>query len=320
MTWLTWRQFRLQAAVVFGAIAILGVALIITGLHLRHLYDTSGIATCGRTDECDSVRSAFLSNYHVLQSVLGPIMLLPPVVTGIFWGAPLVAREFDSGTYRLAWTQSVTRTRWLTSKVVIVGAASVAASGLLSLLITWWFSPVDLLDGSRFNAGEFTERNITPLGYAAFAFAVGVVAGLLIRRTLPAMATTLAVYIGAQITMINWIRPHLRASLHASGALQPPPAIGAKALDPEAGITHPGDWIISNQILDPSGHATHRIGINPESTCFATRTCLADYRHTVTYQPANRYWSFQWIEMSIYLGLAALLVGFCFWWIRRRIA
>jgi hypothetical protein len=42
-------------------------------------------------------------------------------------------------------------------------------------------------------------------------------------------------------------------------------------------------------------------------------------RLVVTYQPASRYWPLQWAEMSIYLVLALVLAGFCFWWIRRRL-
>ncbi|MDQ1752399.1 MAG: hypothetical protein QOE71_3455 [Pseudonocardiales bacterium] len=315
MIWLTWRQFRTQAAVVFGALAVLALVLTVTGLHLRHLYDASGIATCTTRGDCDPVTSAFMSNYSLLRQLLGPTVLVLPAITGIFWGAPLVARELESGTYRLAWTQSVSRTRWLTGKLTVVGLASIAASGLLSLLVTWWSSPIDRVNAERFKADIFNERGITPIGYAAFAFALGLVAGLLIRRTLPAMATTLVGYIAAQVAVINWIRPNLRAPLHATGALQPLP--GAGAFKPGAQLTKPGDWIISSHILDATGHATNTIRIGPDAGCVTTRTCLAGYREVLTYQPAGRYWPFQWYETSIYLSVALVLVGFTFWLIKR---
>jgi hypothetical protein len=318
--WLSWRQFRTQAIVVFGALAVFALVLIATGLRLRHWYDTSGIATCGTASECETVRGVFLAHYKQLQTLSKILLLLLPAVTGVFWGAPLVARELDTGTFRLAWTQSITRTRWMTGKIIVVGLASVAASGVLSLMVTWWFSPIDRLANNRFDTDVFDTRNIAPLGSAAFGFALGVVAGLLIRRTLPAMAVTLVGFLGTRLAMVTWVRPNLATPLHASGALAPPPAVGgAKALrvDP---MTSPGDWIISQTLIDPSGHPTHTIRFNPGDACAVTRTCLNGYRQAVTYQPADRYWPFQWYETAILAGTALVLIGFAFWWLRRRLA
>ena len=83
------------------------------------------------------------TNKHRFLQHLSLVSLLVPALIGIFWGAPLVARELEAGTFRLAWTQSVTRTRWLAVKIALVGLASVLAAGLLSLLVTWWSSPLD---------------------------------------------------------------------------------------------------------------------------------------------------------------------------------
>ena len=108
-------------------------------------------------------------------------MIVVPGVIGVFWGAPLVARELETGTYRLAWTQSVTRARWIAVKLGVVGLASMAAAGLLSLMVTWWSSPIDRVNMTLYTS--FDQRGIVPIGYAAFAFALGVLAGVLIRRT-----------------------------------------------------------------------------------------------------------------------------------------
>ncbi len=112
----------------------------------------------------------------------------------MFWGAPLIARELETGTYRLAWTQGVTRARWLITRLAVVGGASMVAAGLMSWLLTWWSSPIDTLNASRFGTTVFDSAYIAPIGYAAFGFALGVLAGVLWRRTVPAMATTLAVF------------------------------------------------------------------------------------------------------------------------------
>jgi hypothetical protein len=259
MIWFAWRQFRTQAAVVFGALAVLAVVVIVTGLQLRHWYDASGIANCAAAGDCDTVTSAFTSHYSWLQTLLGNVLIdFFPAVIGVFWGAPLIARELDTGSYRLVWTQSVTRTRWLAARITIVGAASIAAVGLLSWMVTWWFTPFDNMANNKFDPSVFSERDIAPLGYAAFAFALGVTAGLLIRRTLPAMATTLVGYIAARVVVLIWIRPHFQAPLHATGLLQAPGSDSGLVKLPGATLApQPGSWLVSSQILDPSGHPTN---------------------------------------------------------------
>jgi hypothetical protein len=102
-----------------------------------------------------------------------------PAIIGMFWGAPLIARELEAGTFRVAWTQSVTRARWLAVKLGLAGLASMAAAGLVSLMVTWWSSRVDPLDPfgmNRLQPAMFGTRGIAPIGYAAFAFVLGVTA------------------------------------------------------------------------------------------------------------------------------------------------
>ncbi len=131
-----------------------------------------------------------------------------PALIGMFWGAPLIAHELETGTFRLAWTQSVSRLRWLGVKLGLVGLASFVAAGLISLMVTWWFAPIDMVGQDRFGAGNFGVHGFVPGGYAVFAFALGAAAGLLIRRTLPAMAVTLGGFIAVRVAVTNWLRPH----------------------------------------------------------------------------------------------------------------
>ena len=150
-----------------------------------------------------------------------PLVIAIPCVLGMFWGAPLAAREFETGTFRLAWTQGVTRTRWLAVKLAVVGAASMAVAGLLSLMVTWWSSPIAAAQmDTRLDPGIFSESGIAPVGYAAFAFAFGVTAGLLSRRTLPAMAVTLAIFVAVVWFAFPFlVRPHLLPPVQATSAL-----------------------------------------------------------------------------------------------------
>lgn len=315
MIWMAWRQFRTQAAVVFGALVVVAVAVIVTGLQLRHWYDTSGIAGCSSVGDCDTVTAAFTSHYSLLQTLFGSVLIMfLPAVTGVFWGAPLVAREFDSGTYRLAWTQSVTRTRWLAAKIAVVGTASVAASGLLSWMVTWWFTPIDNVSNNKFDMTIFSQRDIVPIGYAAFAFALGLVAGLLIRRTLPAMATTLVGYIVARLVVVEWVRPHFAGTLHVTAPLQAPGQAPLARLSAASQIPT-GSWIVSSRLTDAAGHPAGPIRVTPDSPCIATHSCLAGYHQAITFQPPSRYWPFQWAETALFAGVAAILICLCFWWI-----
>ncbi|SDJ09822.1 hypothetical protein SAMN05444157_1723 [Frankineae bacterium MT45] len=323
MTWLSWRQFRTQGATVAAILAVLAVLLLFVGLDLRHLYSVSGLATCASNPNCGgSNYDAFLSHYVPVRQLLGPLLLVLPAAIGVFWGAPLVAGELESGTFRMVWTQGVSRTRWLAVKIAVVGTASVVVTALASLVVTWWYSQIDQINNSRFQSDIFNERNVAPIGYAAFAFALGLCAGILLRRTLTAMAVTLVGYIAAQAVVMTSIRPRFMAALHATGPIEPPPgaiAVAKGGLPPKA-LTDPGDWIISNSVTNAAGHSVTNIEIRPDSECANTGHCLADYHQNITYQPASRYWSFQWHEFGLYVGLTAVLIGLSFWLIRRRLS
>ena len=123
-------------------------------------------------------------------------------------GCAGIAHELETGTFRLAWTQNVSRRRWLWVKMGVVGLASALTAGLLGLMSTWWFSPIDKVSQNRFSAASFSLHGFVPGGYAAFAFALGVAAGLVFRRTLPAMAVTLVGFVVARLAVTYWVRPH----------------------------------------------------------------------------------------------------------------
>ena len=345
MIWLTWRQFRGQAWVASATLVLMAVALLFTGLHVTQLFDSGGMATCHTRASCATVSATFINQvqsdgtYKVFNAATA-IMYGVPALIGIFWGAPLVSREFEAGTFRLAWNQSVTRARWMAAKLALLSLAAIVTTGLLSLMLSWWASPIyraAALAADR-NAGTgpnhfdpllFGASGIAPVGYAAFAFALGVTLGALIRRTIPAMAATLAIFASALVAMSLWIRPHLIAPVHVISALNPANIDG---INIQAGgrmiltatVSKPGALLVSSQIIDTSG----RVFTGPptqqcEDTTASFHACSAsiaklNLRELVSYQPASRYWMFQWYETAIFLGVALGLAGFCFWWISRR--
>src|SRR5580692_9476014 len=268
MTWLTYRLFRAQAAAGVGALVIVAILAAITGPHLAHLYDTS-ITTCRAPGACTAARSALLRSDHLLQSGFGTLLGVTPFLIGIFWGAPLVTRELETGTFRLAWNQSVPRTRWMAAKLGLIGLAAITTTGLLSLMTSWWASPLyaaarqsgsNALSISRLSPLLFGAAGVVPAGYAAFGFALGVTAGVLIRRTLPAMAVTLAVFLAVQLLMPALIRPHLIPPVRGTQALS---SItfngvgdfhGGHLLLQVGSITgRAGDWITGSHAVNPAG-------------------------------------------------------------------
>ena len=331
-----WTRFRTQAAVGAGLLAIAAIVLLVTGIQLAHAYDAAA-AACKQRGNCAGLFNAFLTQgYFTAGKLLGAAGLAVPGLIGMFWGAPLVAREFETGTFRLAWTQGVTRTRWLAAKLAIAGVAAIAVGELFSLMVAWWASPIHKANPgySELTSGSF-HTGIAPAGYAAFAFALGVTAGLLIRHTLPAMAVTLAIYTAVIIVFPIWVRPHLIPPVQATVAFAPasafsmlPPTGSTRTLQLQGGQTETpaGSWLLStSQVVNQEGRPVYTVPgqacLGPSPSAPASPACTTyikslHLRQTVTYQPASRYWAFQWVETAIYLALALLLAGLCFLRIR----
>ncbi|WP_248965682.1 ABC transporter permease [Sphaerisporangium perillae] len=346
MIWLTWRQFRAAAAMMSAALAALVAFLGLTGPRLAEDYST-GIADCAAAGGgCSEFLQQFFNDYQDPFLAVTAVVLVLPALIGLFWGAPLITRELEAGTHRLVWNQSVTRGRWLAVKLGLTGLTAMTAAGLGSLAVTWWASPIDEAAANEFpRMGPllFGARGIVPIGYAAFAFALGVTVGMLVRRTLAAMAITLAVFVAVQIAMPLLVRPHLLPLTRSTTEITASNVDGVTA--PANGTTivrvtaadNTGGWLLSSHTVDASGHAVaDTIPVStpscvlgaPEPGAAWSRglsACLAEikrlgYRQQVTYHPSSRFWPFQWYETGIYTALALGLSGFCFWWIRRRLS
>ena len=356
MTWLTWRQARAPAAMMAAALALLAAILALTGSGVAHDYST-GIAACtGQSDGCSQFIQRFFHDHRGSFLAVTAVVLVLPALIGLFWGAPLITRELEAGTHRLVWNQSITRTRWLAVKLGLVGLAAVTAAGLGSLAVSWWSSPIDKTaaanDFPRMEPLVFAARGIVPIGYAAFAFVLGVTVGMVVRRTLPAMAITLTAFVAVQIAMPLLVRPHLvtpvrstieitESTLDGIAARRGGGSIQVLLRAPYTGA-YAGAWILSSHAVNASGHAVDSIRLRRAGACAPPRggpaqspagaapgaglsRCFAEikrlgYRQRVTYQPSSRFWPFQWYETAIYAALALGLAGFCFWRLRHRCA
>ena len=209
MIWLTWRQFRAQAITTTLILTTLTLYLLYLGTTTRNAYNTD-ILGCVNNCSLDDAKLRFIQAYDSFVIIPSVIVIALPAVIGIFWGAPLITRELETNTHRLVWNQSITRTRWLTTKLTIIGLIAITTTATLTLLLTWAASRYDQINGNRFDTISFASRNIAPLGYITFAFILGTTLGIFIRRTVPTMAATLLILGITQLLLPSLTRPHLR--------------------------------------------------------------------------------------------------------------
>ncbi|MER7366781.1 ABC transporter permease [Nonomuraea wenchangensis] len=347
MIWLTWRQFRGSAATTAALLVVLAVVLALTGPRLAADY-SAGIAACTQDGTCDRFYDRFFGGHETPFVGLTLVVLLLPALAGLFWGAPLISRELEAGTHLMVWNQSITRSRWLAVKLGLMGLTAATFAGLCGLMVTWWSDPLDKSAAENLALMAplvFGARGIAPMGYAAFTFVLGVTAGMLVRRTLPAMALTLAVFAAFQLAMPLLVRPHLMPPITSTFELGKTnvDSIGinrdqggfVQILLKSAVPGHAGAWVLSTDLVDASGRT---VGSGGEGAVRISTTsgpcapsaaggdpCIAEinrlgYRQQATYQPLERFWPFQWIETGIYALLTLGLSWLCFWWIRRRLS
>ncbi|TDD01656.1 ABC transporter permease [Nonomuraea deserti] len=310
MIWLTWRQHRAQLLVTAGFLALLGLLLLGSAVEARLYVAGHAAPGCpGPGVACADLEVALGRRYDAVYSVFGWMPLVLPALIGAFWGAPLLGREYERGTHRLAWTQSVPAWRWLAVKLSLLGGAVVACGLLLSLMVSLW-RPVfrDGIDSSFGNVGVFNMVGVAPAAWWLFAFMLGTAAGTFFRRTLPAMALAVAVVAATMFTLFG-VSDHYaepaRVELTGTVILDDTDArlVGASWVDPSGReIPEPGSASGCPRRVDAG-----RSSRNAE----AWQACLfgKGYRYAVYYHPPSRFWRFQWTEAGILVLASAALTG-----------
>jgi ABC-type transport system involved in multi-copper enzyme maturation permease subunit len=318
MIWLVWRQHRSQVYFAAAALAAFAVLLLVTGLQMASQYHAA-LVSCAASGTCGSLQSTLtLGSPPMVFLVL--LSMAVPAVLGVFWGAPLVARELELGTSQFAWMQSVTRQRWLAAKTGWTLLAAAAWGGAVSALVTWWSGPENALKHQNFRPGQFDIQGIVPVGYALFAVALGIAVGTLVRRVLPALAITLGVFAGVRFLIAYFVRPHYLTAITTTSSV-------SSRAEPTGSY-----WRLSQGVIGPDGRVFQDTGLaaflgstrvtipgrcrlSPHAAHpgrFADRVaCLSahGYHGFLTYQPAGRYWPFQGIETGIFVLLAAVLIA-----------
>jgi ABC-type transport system involved in multi-copper enzyme maturation permease subunit len=324
MAWVTWRQHRLALA---GMAALFGVAalfLLIRGLQMHHAY--AAVAACrpAGSGTCRQVAGDFLNTYAPgVGWILGLLQVIPALI-GAFAGAPLLAREFEAGTFRYVWTQAFGRARWTIAKLVPLAVAVMVAAGAFSVAVSWYVQPI-------FGAGDnngplyptiFDLRGVALAAWTLAAFAIGALAGILIRRVIPAMFATFAAWAGLAFATGAFLRSHYEAPVITTDPNVPQHVWVISQLWTRGG--HPASLSMINQTLHAVDIQAVTLGLfqpgpaTPASIDPVRYLIRHGYAQLTTYQPDSRFWTFQWIEGGWLLALSLLLITVTLWLVRRR--
>jgi hypothetical protein len=311
------RRFRVESVAALAALGVLGAFALVTGTMMSDQFHDSGLAECLARPgaDCESLRDEFARRFESLELLILPLVVLPALL-GAFVGAPVVAREVEQGTHRFLWTQGVTRTRWF--RTVSAGALALAAvaGGAYAAIAALWLDVTNRVTDERFGR-LYDFQGVVPIAAAVFAVAVGIAAGVVLRRTLPAMALTICVFVLVRLIIGSQLRPRFAAALTNDVA-------GSSPDDAPVGA---GAWVLSTRTLTADGVELGRDGgINlsniggrcpgldlrpgslPERD--AVDRCLdtLGVHQVTTYHPASRFWTFQLIESGVLVGLAAVSI------------
>jgi hypothetical protein len=296
------------------------IFMIVEGLHMHADYGKLGLATCGDLNgrACQVPLTIFEQRYETLAMYLPRVLEFLPGLLGMFIGAPLVARELESGTFRFAWTQGSNRVRWLVVKLAILGPLLFALAAAFSAVFSWWFGPFDQIMG-RMGAGQAYE--ISGVVFAArtlFALTLGVFVGCVLRRTIPAIVTTGVVWLAVAWPSTIYLRPLIQKPIDVPADSQ---------------LITNGGWTIHNWYQNAAGHhlSSSQLDAYIRQAQGASSTGHGDgsvgqllaqhgYAPWSSYEPNIRFWHFQTVEGMAYLALALLLGAASVWWIRRRAA
>lgn len=317
MTWVGWRLQRTEALVAAAILVAVALLLVPTGIQMANAFSHDGLAACVDNSgkfgialggPCGAL-GPFRRRFEGLGSLIAWFTLLPGLL-GVLLAAPFVL-ELENGTHRLAWTQSITRRRWIATKLGLGIVSALVAAGALIALVTWWRAPLVRLDG-RMDNTVFDGEGTVVLGYTLFAFGVAALIGAVWRRAVAALVASFGAYFAVRLFCDTWLRNRLVPPLQITWpATTAGPGVLNKAL-----------------VLDtyPSDKAGHRLSLaqpclrGPKGAI--DPSCLHGvgmYMHAV-YEPPSHFWPMQLAETGLFGGIALALILAAAWWTHERAA
>lgn len=319
--WVAWRHHRRPVLTILGVIALVAIYLLASGLQMRSAWSTVQSCTPQASKVCVLAWNSFRETYSN-PGILSALFLFAPLLIGAFTGAPLLGGELETGTFRYAWTQGAGRTRWAVA-TILTGAVAVAIlAAALGALITWHDQPLWQADvAPRLQASEFPTTGVAVVGWGLAAYGVGVLAGLLWRRVLAALATGVLTTFGlayvASTLRLHYLAPLATSSLDHVVGSQPLSQWWEKG--GSVATTGQLNSVLQaaglDQIQGGNGSSVASPGQGTDPTSY-----LLQHGYTLwtSYQPAGRYWTFQWIEFGWLTALAALLLATTLLLLRHR--
>jgi hypothetical protein len=297
MLWVVWRQHR---AAFIGVGAVLGAVilyLVLMGLKIHR--DFTALTAChpATSNACNSLASAFTSSdWKVSNGTLILVNFAPPLL-GMFAGAPLLARDLETGTFRYMWTQGAGRMRSTIARLVLLGVFVTVLAGAVGQLFAWFFQPGMQNAGMTvLKATVFDARGLVFPAWVLTAFTIGAFCGMLLRRTVPAMAVTMGAYFGLDILTWLVLRPRYPVALVTSNA----------------SLFNP----VSAQ--QPNGVSTN--SLSGTYAPWIVKTWQTGSTSWWRYIPVSRFWPMQFIEAGWLLVLSVLLIAATVWLARHRAA
>ena len=302
MIWVGWRQQRTETVIAVAILALLAAVLVPTGLQMASAYHHDGLSACsagGVSAGCDQAVGAFLSRFSQIGNVISWLTLVPGII-GVLLAAPLLV-QLEHGTYRLDWTQSITRGRWVAGKLGLAIAAALVAALAFILLITWWRGPMVHLQG-RMENSVFDSEGIVAIGYTLFALGLAAAIGSVWRRAVPALVVGFVGYFAARLFVDTWLRQRLIDPLTTTWT--------DNGREPSA-LRHA--WILSEH---PVGVSGNRFAVPSPKEALAAGPA----KFVAVYHPPSHFWPLQLIETALFGGVALALLAFAAWWIHERTA
>ncbi len=345
------KQLKSQIIVACSGILILAVVVAATGFRISSNYHALA-TSCSNLNNCSLVLSSFSSQYGLLQTILNIIAIVMPVAFGMFWGSPIVAKEIESGTFRLAWTQSLSRNKWLSYKLAVVFISGLISSIIVTVLISWWFRPFDIVNANMYEQQYYLVQDVVPVAYVIFAISLGLFLGSIFKRNLPAIAATMVLYIVFILVMGSAIRPNLVS-----------PTVGEYNLDNNTvvgfGSSNSGPLNLFLSAPDlPNSYIYSVVAVNDSGQALSSQTvqslcpdlfnlanspppisgpaarvgrvkkffsqgdgsplsnCInavsIKYHVKVTYLPESKFWPLQWTESGVLALISLVLVALSF--------
>ncbi|WP_103510983.1 ABC transporter permease [Streptomyces sp. SM13] len=293
-----------------AALLVLGIGVVVA---LR-VWMASSKVLCADGDTTPCGDDVFVSSYaHTSTEAFladgGTVMLFLAALVGAFVAGPLIARELESGTFRLAWAQSVSPTHWLAARLAVPAALTVTGLTVLVVVFRWGLWSLRAgpnSPGLGWHAnGVFPGTGPAILGYALLAVAVGALCAVLVRRTVLSMSLSALVLAAVGIGLGT--RRYLLW-----------PAVLRQGEGPE--LLRDSDWHLEGGMLTASGSKVywrdcyHAGSVEGYDACMRDRGGVTPFAEV---HPASHYWPLQLVETGILLALAALAVFAAFRLLRR---